>query len=122
MLSLQKAHPSVTKPLNPAFYREFDALGCTYPAVDSQSEIESTAFKAEVLGYDSVVPINSLAQQGSFMAVARLGAVCDRTSGANRTPPLKRQSLQANETLFAVRRDGLLNIVQIVAIASIIPG
>ena len=55
MLRFQRAHQNVPQPLNANFYREFEAIACIYPAIDPESKIEITSFKAKVLGFEDMV-------------------------------------------------------------------
>ena len=55
MARYQKAYPNVPPPLKTRFYYEFDAIACIYPAIEPESEIDITSFKAKVLGYEDVV-------------------------------------------------------------------
>ena len=56
MSRFQKANSDIPQPLNSSFYREFDTFACICPEIYPESEIEVTSFKAEVIGYDKLLP------------------------------------------------------------------
>jgi hypothetical protein len=62
MKRYQSLNQRVPAALGAAFYREFDAIACIYPRIESGSQFNVTAFKARVLGLDDVL---SAIQAGS---------------------------------------------------------